>query len=178
MAEIYHSIAKEKEVKKFLIIFAAILVLALCAGCRTYELTNNKVGWSSYSDISVKDYEVLGIITVESQIVHEYGPLGFRKSFRGSHIVWSDLMIEAEKLGANDVINVRIEETNYNYRVTTAGFFEREARQIYSPGLIEFFTGYNSTWRYKATALAIKYTEAIDRQKSERMDNLKGQASR
>ena len=147
--------------KKLLVIVAALTVLAI-AGCRTFDLTSNKVGWSNYADISVKDFNVLGIITLESQEVSDYGPFGFKKSYKGSRIVWSDLMAEASRMGADDVINVRIEETNYNYR---------------RPGFIEFFTGYTSTWKYKATALAIKYTDPIDRQKSGRADNLRGQDS-
>ena len=147
--------------KRFVIAVCAA-VLALVGGCRSYNLTTNKVGWSNYADISVKDYTVVGIITLESQEVSEYGPLGFKKSYKGSRIVWSDLMAEAERLKADDVINVRIEETNYNER---------------RPRFVEFFTGYTTTWKYKATALAIKYTNPIDRQKSGRADNLKGQDS-
>ena len=143
--------------KKFLFIIA---VLALFAGCRSYDLTTNKVGWSNYADISVKDFTVMGIITVESQEVFTYGPLGFQKDFQGSRIVWSDLMAEAAKLGADDIINVRIEETNVNNR---------------KPRIIEFFTGYTTTWKYKATALAVKYTDAVDKQKSGRFDSLSGQ---
>ena len=161
--------------RKYIGIIAVLCVLALFAGCRTYDLTANKVGYSSYADISVKDFEACGVVSAESQIVYEYGPLGFRKSFKGSWIVWSDLMEEAVKLGADDIINVRIEETNLNYRVTTAGFYEDQNKRIYSPGFIEFFTGYTSTWKYKATALAIKYTDPIERQKSDRIINLKAQ---
>ena len=161
--------------KKVLGIFVILTVLALFAGCRTYDLTTNKVGWSNYADVSVKDFDVCGIVNLESQVVYEFGPLGFKKSYKGSVIVWSDLMAEAAKLGADDVINVRIEETNYNYRITSSGWFEEENKRIYNPGFIEFFTGYSTTWKYKATALAIKYTDPIDRQKSDRVDNIKGQ---
>ena len=146
--------------KKFLIIIAVVLVAF--AGCKSYDLTTNKVGWSNYADISVKDFTVMGIVSLESQEVFTYGPFGLNKDYRGSRIVWSDLMAEAAKLGADDIINVRIEETNQNIR---------------RPGIIEFFTGYTTTWKYKATALAVKYTESVDRQKSGRQDNLKGQDS-
>ena len=145
--------------KKFLFVITAIVIFA---GCRSYDLTINKVGWSNYSDISVKDFTVLGIITIESQEVFTYGPLGLQKDYRGSRIVWSDLMAEAAKLGAEDVINVRIEETNLNNR---------------KPRIIEFLIGYTTSWKYKATALAVKYTEPVERQKSGRFDDLKGQDS-
>ena len=146
--------------KKFIVFTAVAAAMTFFAGCSTFDLTTNKVGWSNYAEISVKDYMVLGIITLESQEAFEYGPFGFNKSYKGSRIVWSDLMAEAARLGANDVINVRIEETNYNHRI---------------PRFFEFFTGYSTTWRYKATALAIKYTDAVERQKSVRQDNLSGQ---
>jgi len=147
-------------VKKLLIVIAALATLILVSGCSTFDLTTNKVGWSNYADISVKDFTVVGIISLDSQEVFTYGPMGFNKSYKGSRIVWSDLMAEAKKMGADDVINVRIEEQNQNYK---------------RPRIIEFFSGYTTTWKYKATALAIKYTTPVDRQKSGREDNLRGQ---
>jgi uncharacterized protein YbjQ (UPF0145 family) len=143
--------------KKFIVLVSAV---ALFASCHTTDFTTNKVGWSNYTDISVKDFQAVGVVSLESQEVYTYGPMGFKTSYKGSRIVWSDLMAEAAKLGADDVINVRIEQTNQNY---------------YRPWFVEFFTGYAVTYKYKATALAIKYTGFVDRQKSGRMDNLKGQ---
>lgn len=143
--------------KKFL---GIVFVLALFAGCRTTDFTVNKVGWSSYNDIAVKDFEPVGIVRLESQEVFTYGPLGFKTSYKGFRILWSDLMEEAVKIDADDIINVRIEKTDQNF---------------YRPRFIEFFTGYTITYKYRATALAIKYTGPIDREKSGRMDNLKGQ---
>ena len=161
--------------KKTCFIIAVLAVLVLFAGCRTYDISTNRVGWSNYADVSVKDFDVCGIVTLESQMVFEYGPLGLKKTFKGSHILWSDLMQEAAKMGADDIINVRIEATNYNYRVTTTGFNETKHVMIYSPGFVEFFTGYSTNWKYKATALAIKYTDPIDRQRSVHVNNLRGQ---
>jgi hypothetical protein len=147
-------------VKKILVFVA---VLALFASCHTTDFTENKVGWSNYNDISVKDFETVGIVSVESQEVFTYGPLGFKKSYKGSRVLWSDLMEEAVKLGADDVINIRIERTDQNYR---------------RPWIAEFFAGYTITYKFKGTGLAIKYTGSIDRQKSGRMDNLKAQDSK
>ena len=144
-------------------VFAGVLVLAvllMVSSCITYDMTNNKVGWSNNADISVKDFDVVGIIRLESQEVSEYSPFGIFRGYKGSRIVWSDLMEEAARMGADDVINVRIEMTNQNKRI---------------PGIFEFFVGYTNTWKYKATALAIKYTDAIDRVQSGKVDNLKGQ---
>ena len=146
--------------KRILILIVTLAALSILAGCQTYDLTKNKVGASNFADIAVKDFVVMGIINLESQEVSEYGPLGIHKIYRGSRIVWSDLMAEAARMGADDIINVRIEETNYNFK---------------RPSFIDYLAGYTSTWKYKATALAIKYTDPIDRQKSGRADNLRGQ---
>ncbi|MDR0730541.1 MAG: hypothetical protein LBF63_02660 [Treponema sp.] len=133
----------------FVLLIAAVAVLAACA---SVDHTTSKVGWSSYADIAVKNYEPLGVIFLESQEVFEYGPLGLTKSLKGSRVVWSDIMAEAITLGADDIINVRIEATNQTERVK----------------FIDFFTGYTLTYKYKATALAIKYTdEAVNGQKSD-----------
>jgi hypothetical protein len=149
--------------KKLIFLFTAMLALISIAGCKSYDVTNNRVGYSSVADISVKDYEVKGVIRLESQEVATYGPLGIHKSFKGSHILWSELMAEAAKLGADDIINVRIEVTNKNER---------------KPRFIEFFTGYTDTLLYRATALAIKYTDPVDRGKSGLLYDLSDQDSK
>ena len=137
--------------KKFLVVLVVLAAAAMFAGCKSYDVTSNRVGYSIVGDIAVKDYEVVKIISLESQEVSIFSPLGLKKTIRGSRIVWSDLMAEAAKAGADDVINVRIEMTDQNERI---------------PRFFEFFTGYTSTWKFQATALAIKYTNAIERVKS------------
>ena len=137
--------------KKFFVTIVVLAALTMVSGCKSYDVTANKVGYSIVGDIAVKDYQVVKIITLESQEVSIYSPLGLKKTMRGSRIIWSDLMAEAAKAGADDVINVRIEMTNQNERI---------------PRFFEFFTGYTNTWKFQATALAIKYTGAIERVKS------------
>jgi len=163
-------------VKKILFI-AIAAVLVMFAGCAStnYDLTTNSVGWSSYADISVKDFATCGIISMESQVVCAYGPFGIKKEFRGSRIVYSDLIEEAKKLGADDIINVRIEITNYNVRQKSLDFNKNVQDKNYSPSFIEYFTGYSTTWKYKATALAIKYTNPVERIKSDRVHTLNNQ---
>jgi hypothetical protein len=124
---------------------AALVTAALIlAGCTTTDLSTNKVGWSNYAEIAVKDFETLGIITVESQEVVIASFLGINKNRRGSRVVWSDLMAEAAKLGADDIINVRIDVVDQNTRTP-----------------LDFIIGWTHTYNYKGTALAIKYTEAV-----------------
>jgi uncharacterized protein YbjQ (UPF0145 family) len=130
------------------IVSVLVLGVLVLAGCKTTDITTNKVGWSNYADLSVKDYDVLGIISVESQEVYECSPLGFNKSLKGARITWSDLMAEAAKLGADDVINIRTEVTDRNNRIVR---------------FLEFFTGYTLTYYYRGTGLAIKYTGSVER---------------
>ncbi|MDR2376359.1 MAG: hypothetical protein LBD96_07975 [Treponema sp.] len=131
----------------FMFVVVAVVVMA---GCTSVDHTTSRVGWSSYADIAVKNFEAVGVVFLESQEVFEYGPFGLSKSLKGSRIVWSDILAEAVNMGGDDIINVRIETTNQTERVK----------------FIDFFTGYTLTYKYKATALAIKYTEAVEREKS------------
>ncbi|MDR3146584.1 MAG: hypothetical protein LBU21_09925 [Treponema sp.] len=131
----------------FVFLIAAVVVLA---GCTSVDHTTNRVGWSSYAEVAVKDYEPLGIVTLESQEVYIRGPLGINRSLKGTRIVWSDLMNEAAKLGADDIINVRIETNNLG-----------------ESSIFDFITGYTVTFKHRATALAIKYKGAVERVKTE-----------
>ena len=91
--------------------------------------------------LAVKDYTPMGIIFVNSsEIVDIYG------NRTGSQITYEMLMREAEKLEADDVINIRIDLNRVNH-------YERNANGV--PIVTR------TTYNYTATALAIKYTDAI-----------------
>ena len=130
--------------KKFvyLILFA---VMVTFMACTTNNFTANLSGASDFSTVVVKDFVTLGIITVRSSEVHRSGPFGFRKSIEGSKITFADLMQEAAKLEADDIINVRI-DMNTNYRKTGG----------------DWIKGWTRTYNYTGTALAIKYTERLE----------------
>ena len=130
--------------KKLLFLLAAGAALA-AAACSTNNYTANMAGASDYSTVVVKDFTSLGIITVHATEVHYAGPFGFKKSVEGSKITYSDLMQEAAKLEADDIINVRI-DMNTTY---TKSFFD-------------FLTGWTRTFTYTGTALAIKYTHMLN----------------
>jgi uncharacterized protein YbjQ (UPF0145 family) len=85
--------------------------------------------------LAVKDYETKGIIIVKSN-----EKIDAMKRRTGSRITYEMLMEEARKLGADDVINVRVD-------VSRVVNFDRGREEVYT---------------YTATALAIKYTEAKD----------------
>ena len=130
--------------KKIIFVIFSIIAVAFTA-CTSNNYTANVSGASDYSTVAVKDFISLGIVTVRSREIHNSGPMGFKKSVEGSKITFADLMQEAAKLEADDIINVRI-DMNANY---TKGFFD-------------WFTGWTRTYSYTGTALAIKYTERLN----------------
>jgi uncharacterized protein YbjQ (UPF0145 family) len=85
----------------------------------------------------LKDYRSAGIIIVKA--TEEIDEMG---NHTGSQITFEMLMLEAQKLGADDVINVRI-DLNYKEHFSSDGELEKR------------------TYNYTATALAIKYTESL-----------------
>jgi hypothetical protein len=119
---------------------AALFVLVFAA-CSTTNITTNHSGWSDSATIPVKDFESLGVVVVEARETLKLGPLSLFKSYTGSRITYSDLLAEAQKLGADDVINVRI-----------------DTRTETEHTLLDFFTGWTATYFYTGTALAVKYT--------------------
>ena len=124
-----------------------IVILAVCAlaACTTNDYSASLLGASDYSTVAVKDFISLGIITVESVEIHHSSPFGFSKKVEGSKITFVDLLQEAAKLEADDIINVRI-DMNTNY----------------VKGAFDWLTGWTRVFTYTGTALAIKYTGSVE----------------
>jgi hypothetical protein len=127
--------------KRCIIISGIIAVLFVMSSCNTVQMSTNLVGWSDYAGIVVKDYEVVGIVTLDTTETFVYGPLGLSNTHTGSKITYADLMSEAQKLGAHDIINVRIDRYDDS-----------------NTNLLSKLSGYTEYIKYSATALAIKYT--------------------
>ena len=128
------------------LIFAVVAIVAVAfAACTSNNFTSNVAGASDYTTVVVKDFTTLGIVTVYATEVHHSGPLGFTKSVEGSKITFADLMEEAAKLEADDIINVRI-----------------DMNASYIKGAFDWLTGWSRIYTYTGTALAIKYTERLD----------------
>jgi uncharacterized protein YbjQ (UPF0145 family) len=130
--------------KNFTILLLIVSIIGLAA-CASNDYTASLAGAADNSTIAVKDFVTLGIITVRSTEIHQSGPFGFSKSVQGSKITFADLLQEAVKLEADDVINVRID-------INTS----------YSKTAFDWLTGWTRTFSYTGTALAIKYTEKVD----------------
>ena len=128
-----------------LFVIAVLLTALVLAGCTSTNYSASMAGASDYSTVAVKDFTTLGIVTVRATEIHHSGPLGFTKSIDGAKITFTDLMQEAAKLEADDIINVRI-DMNSNY----------------TKGAFDWLTGWTRTYSYTGTALAIKYTDKLD----------------
>ena len=100
--------------KKTFLVAAVLLasIALLTVGCTTTDLTTNKTGWSDYAEIAVKDFDPVGVVRVTSKEVFRVEPFGFKKSSTGSKVTYDMLIAEAVKLGAHDIINVRIDVAN------------------------------------------------------------------
>jgi uncharacterized protein YbjQ (UPF0145 family) len=126
--------------------FAVIIMIALpLITCTTTDYTANMSGASDYATVAVKDFVTLGMVTVQSTEIHHSSPFGLVKSVEGSKITFADLLLEAVRLEADDIINIRIDvHTNY------------------TKGAFDWLTGWTRTYNYTGTALAIKYTSKLD----------------
>ncbi len=112
--------------------------------CATTNLTSNRTGWSDYATVAIKDYTVVGIVRVVSEEVTRRGFLGIAMSHKGSQVTYDLLVSEAKKIGADDIINVRIDRTDKSLH-----------------GIFDWLVGYTEKYAYTANALAIKYTQAV-----------------
>jgi uncharacterized protein YbjQ (UPF0145 family) len=134
---------KSKDVLRVAWPAALLFAVALLISCTTTNLASNRTGWSDYATIAIKDYTVVGIVRVASQEVTQRGFLGIANSHTGSQVTYDMLVSEAKKLGADDIINVRIDRTDKSLH-----------------GIFDWLIGYTERYAYTANALAIKYTQA------------------
>ncbi len=153
---------KVKSICSFVVLAIAVCFFSGCATTQTPVVKKPKAEYQKdvikkyeqikegdYAKVApyvLKDYVVKGIVFVESKVTIDVN--GERT---GSEITNFMLMKEAQKLGADDIINVRIDEKEESKVVDNydkdAKFIDREYKK--------------KSYIYQATALAIKYTNAI-----------------
>ncbi|MDR1239865.1 MAG: hypothetical protein LBK27_07110 [Treponema sp.] len=133
-------------------LISGLVMLALLVGCSSTQFSNELAGRTDYVNMAVKDFTGLGIIFVESVEEFTAGPLGFKRTHTGSQITYADLLSKAAELGADDIVNIRID-------ITT----DHEKNNF-----VDFFRGYKRTYTYRGTALAVKYTAAVNVNPGER----------
>lgn len=120
--------------KKSLFVAAIIAVVGLLAiSCSSTNLETNKTGVSANVGLAAKDFDVVKIVKATSTETHTKSLFG--KTVAGQGILYTQLMTEAEKAGADDIINVRVDRREQS-------------------------SGRTTTFTYEATALAIKYKDA------------------
>lgn len=135
---------KSRKAFRVIVPVAALFAAALLCSCTSVNVASNRTGWSDYATVAVKDYIVVGIVRVESEEVTRRGFLGIVFSHKGSQVTYDLLISEAKRIGADDIINVRIDRTD---------------RSLH--GAFDWLVGYTERCAYTANALAIKYTQAI-----------------
>ncbi|HQL05649.1 MAG TPA: hypothetical protein PLU33_10965 [Treponemataceae bacterium] len=119
-----------------------VLTAMVLSGCKTTNLTTNKVGWSDYTTVTIKDFDVVGVITLESEVIKTVTPFGFSSTLEGSEITYAMLMEKAVEKKGDDIMNVRIDK--HDDSKTT---------------LFDRIIGYTKTTKYTATALVIRYKD-------------------
>jgi uncharacterized protein YbjQ (UPF0145 family) len=117
--------------------FTVLIFCFIFIGCSTNQVLMSNKGKVADVNLEIKDFTTMGIIFVTSSAMFDYND----QLISGSTITYEMLMKEAQKLGAEDIANLRIDE------VTT---INRSSVDV---------TG--KTITYKATALAIKYVPTV-----------------
>jgi len=138
-------------VKKWLVAFTLLTILFSLIACYSPPVadTSNMMmirdGQVLQLNTVEKDYTILGLIFLESSATIDHNG----NVIEGSKITFEMLMREAEKLGADDIMNLRIDE------IMTTGL-KRSTGMIGSGG-VPIYEEQDGTVIYKANALAIKY---------------------
>ena len=139
----YNKISKQEHFMRKILGLAALVIIGIFSSCAytppTVDYGYPDKGTSNAASIVVKDYVTLGIVIVKSSET-----IDGNGNHTGSKITYEMLMLEAQKLGADDVINIR---TDINQVID----FSDSGKPV------------RTTYNYTATALAIKYTTALVR---------------
>jgi uncharacterized protein YbjQ (UPF0145 family) len=135
---------KSRHVLRAAVSATVLFAVALACSCTSTNLASNRTGWSDYATVAIKDYTVVGIVRVTSEEITRRGFLGIAHSHKGSQVTYDLLVSEAKKIGADDIINVRIDRTDKSLH-----------------GVFDWLVGYTERYAYTANALAIRYTQAV-----------------
>ena len=124
------------------------LVLAGCSlitgciliTCRTVDIAVPLAGRIENAALVSKNYEVIDTVTVSSTETRSASPLGLVRRVEGSKITFSDLILAAASLDADDIIDIRI-DMNISART----------------GPLDWLKGWERTFTYTGQAIAIRY---------------------
>jgi hypothetical protein len=116
--------------------------MAVLSGCTLVDYTVPMAGMYDNTSILVKNFILIDTVTVHTAEKHTISPLGIKRTVEGTKVTYSDLMQEAAKINADDIINVRID-------MQTAG----------KTTIVDWFQGWERVFSYTGRALAIKYVD-------------------
>jgi uncharacterized protein YbjQ (UPF0145 family) len=133
-------VSKVKQSKSVIYLF--LLVLLAISGCVLVDYTAPMAGKYDIAGVAVKNFIMVGTVTVRAAEKHTISPFGIKRKVEGAKITYSDLLQEAARLNADDIINVRI-DMNTTGKTTFA----------------DWVRGWERTFFYTGQALAIKYTD-------------------
>lgn len=137
--------------KKILALVAVAVALVSFMGCSTTTNSGSvgSVDWSDYTsgfeqatDVVIKDFDVVGIVSTEFEVKSKVGFLRLTSSTEGYQAVYAELLKQAAAIGAHDIVNVYVD------KIVT--------------GKESFIFGGTKTTQYVATANAIKYKDATE----------------
>ena len=125
----------------------ALPLLVALAGCVTVDFTAPLHG--SHGNISpvAKDFIIIGTVSISATEIHSASPLGLSKMVEGSKVTYTDLMQEAARIGADDIIDARID-------MNASG----------EAGFMGWLRGWERTFTHTGEALAIRYVNNVTRQ--------------
>ena len=140
-----------KNYTKLFKITALIAVIGLFAltGCTTTKANIDGASHGSFPviDVAAKDFIPLGLVFVETETQYSRG--GKNTHASGNVITYQALLKEAQKLGADAIVNVTIDvETLSSERLTAFSGYTMEDSE-------------NIKERWYGSALAIKYTDKL-----------------
>jgi LEA14-like dessication related protein len=123
----------------FLIVLPVSTALS---GCTLVDYTVPIAGMYDSASVVVKNFILVDTITVHAEEKHTISPFGIKRTVEGAKVTYSDLILEAAKVNADDIINVRID-------MQTTG----------KTTIADWVKGWERTFIYTGQALAIKYTD-------------------
>jgi len=120
-----------------------VLTAALLVSCASHvDFRSPMQGKYVTVRVAAKDFEVVGKVSLTAVKVRTGSPLGILRSAEGSGVLLTALVREAALLGADEIIDVRID------------------RKVYGrTGLAGFLRGWERMITYTGTALAIRYVD-------------------
>jgi len=120
--------------------------MAALGGCTLVDYTAPMAGKYDNATVIVKNFDLIDTVTVRTTERHTMGPLGIKRTVEGAKVTYSDLINEAAKLRADDIINVRI-DMQTNGKTT----------------IVDWLKGWERIFFYTGQALAIKYIDNVDK---------------